>query len=122
MQDLVGIVRREDEMLQALKSLAELRSQADNASVPGNREYNSAWHAALDLQNLIVVSEMVTLAALERKESRGAQFRDDYPAKNDAYGGFNIVLWKGEGGEVKLRREPIPPMPEDLKQVIEEMK
>ncbi len=122
MQDLVGIVRREDEMLQAMKSLADLRLQTDSASVPGNREYNSAWHAALDLQNLIVVSEMVTLAALERKESRGAQFRDDYPTKNDEYGGFNIVLWKGAGGEIKLRREPIPPMPVDLKQVIEEMK
>jgi succinate dehydrogenase flavoprotein subunit len=68
------------------------------------------------------VSEMVTLAALERKESRGAQFRDDYPTKNDEYGAFNIVLWKGARGEIKLRREPIPPMPVDLKQVIEEMK
>jgi succinate dehydrogenase / fumarate reductase flavoprotein subunit len=122
MQDLVGIVRQEDEMLEALKRLADLQSRAENASVPGNREYNSAWHAALDLQNLIVVSEMVTLAALERKESRGAQFRDDFPTKSDAYGGFNIVLWQGEGGKVMLRREPIPPMPEELQQVIEEMK
>jgi succinate dehydrogenase / fumarate reductase flavoprotein subunit len=122
MQDLVGIVRTEDEMLQALNTIQEYKKQADNAGVPGHREYNSAWHAALDLQNLIVVSEMVTRAALERKESRGAQFRDDYPTKNDAYAGFNIVVSKGASGEVQLRREMIPPMPDELKQIIQEMK
>jgi succinate dehydrogenase / fumarate reductase flavoprotein subunit len=122
MQDLVGIVRREDEMLQALDRIQEFKTQAERAGVPGHREYNSGWHTAIDLQNLIVVSEMVTRAALERKESRGAQFRDDYPTKNDEYGGFNIVVSKGASGEVKLRREPIPPMPEELKQIIQEMK
>jgi succinate dehydrogenase / fumarate reductase flavoprotein subunit len=109
-------------MLQALNTIQEYKKQADNAGVPGHREYNSAWHAALDLQNLIVVSEMVTRAALERKESRGAQFRDDYPTKNDAYAGFNIVVSKGASGEVQLRREMIPPMPDELKQIIQEMK
>jgi succinate dehydrogenase / fumarate reductase flavoprotein subunit len=122
MQDLVGIVRREDEMLQALHSIQEYKTQADHAGVPGHREYNSGWHTAIDLQNLIVVSEMITRAALERKESRGAQFRDDYPTKNDEYSGFNIVLSKGASGEVTLRREPIPPMPDELKQIIQEMK
>jgi len=68
------------------------------------------------------VSEMVTRAALERKESRGAQFRDDYPTKSDEYSGFNIVVSKGASGEVQLRREPIPQMPDELKQVIQEMK
>jgi succinate dehydrogenase / fumarate reductase flavoprotein subunit len=122
MQDLVGIVRREDEMLQALTTLQQYKADAERAGVPGHREYNAGWHTALDLQNLIVVSEMVTRAALERKESRGAQFREDYPTKNDEYGGFNIVVWKGASGEVQLRREPIPPMPEELKQIIQEMK
>jgi succinate dehydrogenase / fumarate reductase flavoprotein subunit len=122
MQDLVGIVRVEDEMLQALDKIQEFKTQAERAGVPGHREYNSGWHTALDLQNLIVVSEMVTRAALERKESRGAQFRDDYPTKNDAYGGFNIVLSKGVSGEVQLSRIPIPPMPDELKQIIQEMK
>jgi succinate dehydrogenase / fumarate reductase flavoprotein subunit len=122
MQDLVGIVRREDEMLQALEVLKQLKVEADRASVQGHREYNNGWHTAIDLQNLIIVSEMVTRAALERKESRGAQFREDYPAKDDKYGTFNIVLWKGPSGEVALRRETIPPMPDELKQIIEEMK
>jgi succinate dehydrogenase / fumarate reductase flavoprotein subunit len=122
MQDLVGIVRREDEMLQALNTIQELKTQAERAGVPGHREYNTSWHTAIDLQNLIIVSEIIARAALERKESRGAQFRDDYPTKNDEYGGFNIVVWKGSAGEVKLRREPIPPMPDELKQIIQEMK
>jgi succinate dehydrogenase / fumarate reductase flavoprotein subunit len=122
MQDLVGIVRREDEMLRALTTLQQYKAEAENAGVPGHREYNAGWHTAIDLQNLIVVSEMVTRAALERKESRGAQFREDYPTKNDEYGKFNIVVWKGPSGEVELRREPIPPMPDELKQIIQEMK
>ncbi len=122
MQDLVGIVRREDEMLQALNTIQELKTQAERAGVPGHREYNTGWHTAIDLQNMIIVSEMIARAALERKESRGAQFREDYPTKNDEYGNFNIVVWKGASGEVKLRREPIPPMPDELKQIIQEMK
>ncbi|HEV2522497.1 MAG TPA: fumarate reductase/succinate dehydrogenase flavoprotein subunit [Candidatus Acidoferrales bacterium] len=122
MQDLVGIVRQEDEMLQALSTIQEYKKQAESVGVPGHREYNTAWHAALDLQNLVLVSEMITRAALERKESRGAQFRDDYPTKSEEYSGFNIVISKDASGDVKLRREPIPPMPEELKQIIQEMK
>jgi succinate dehydrogenase / fumarate reductase, flavoprotein subunit len=122
MQDLVGIVRTEDEMLQALNVIEQLKKQAEIAGVPGHREYNAGWHTAIDLQNLIVVSEIIALSALERKESRGAQFRDDYPTKSEEYGGFNIVAWKSAAGEIKLRREPIPPMPEELKQIIQEMK
>src|SRR6202049_3121336 len=88
MQELVGIVRVENEMLKALNKIQEFKRQAERAGVPGHREYNSGWHTALDLQNLIVVSEMVTRAALERKESRGAQFRDDYPTKRDEHRGL----------------------------------
>ncbi len=122
MQDLVGIVRQEQEMLQALDRLRELKVASDRVGVDGNREYNSGWHTALDLHNLLTVSEIITRAALERKESRGAHFRDDFPAKDERYGGFNIVVQKGAGDEMQLTREPIPAMREDLKQIIEEMK
>ena len=122
MQDLVGIVRREEEIRRALDTLKTLRERARNVSVTGNREYNPGWHTALDLQNLITVSEIVARAALERKESRGGHFRDDFPDKDPAYGKFNIVIRRGASGEMQVTREPIPEMREDLKQIIEENK
>jgi succinate dehydrogenase / fumarate reductase flavoprotein subunit len=122
MQDLVGIVRQEQEMLQALDRIRELRIASEAVSVDGNREYNAGWHTALDLHNMLTVSEVVTRAALERRESRGAHFRDDFPAKEEQFGKFNIVARKGANGAVQLTREPIPPMREDLQQIIEEMK
>jgi succinate dehydrogenase / fumarate reductase flavoprotein subunit len=122
MQDLVGIVRREEEMERALAELARLRQQAETIGVPGTREYNPGWHTALDLPNLFTVSEAVTRAALERKESRGAQFRDDYPEKDEAYGKFNIVLRRGPDGEMQLSREPLPALSPELQAVIQEMK
>jgi succinate dehydrogenase / fumarate reductase, flavoprotein subunit len=122
MQDLVGIVRQEKEMLQALEHIEQLKARVERVGVSGNREYNPGWHAAIDLNNLLTVSEMVTKAALERKESRGAHFRDDYPAKDEQFGSFNIVIRKGAGGEMLVMREPIPEMPAELKQIIEEMK
>jgi len=122
MQDLVGIVRQEKEMLQALERIEQLKARAQLVGVSGNREYNPGWHTAIDLNNLLTVSEMVTRAALERKESRGAHFRDDYPAKDDKFGSFNIVIRKGPGGDPQIMREPIPEMPAELKQIIEEMK
>jgi len=122
MQDLVGIVRQEKEMLQALERIEQLKARAQLVGVSGNREYNPGWHTAIDLNNLLTVSEMVTRAALDRKESRGAHFRDDYPAKDDKFGSFNIVIRKGPGGDPQIMREPIPEMPAELKQIIEEMK
>jgi succinate dehydrogenase / fumarate reductase flavoprotein subunit len=122
MQELVGIVRQEPEMFQALERIRELKAASERVSVDGNREYNAGWHTALDLHSLLTVSEIVTCAALERKESRGAHFRDDFPAKDKHYDGFNIVVRKGAGGEMQLTREPIPPMREDLQQIIQEMK
>ena len=122
MQDLVGIVRQEQEMLQALERIRELKIASASVSVDGNREYNSGWHTALDLHNLLTVSEIVAYSALERKESRGAHFRDDFPAKDEQFGKFNIVARKAPNGEVRLTREPIPPLREDLKQITEEMK
>ena len=122
MQDLVGIVRQEKEMLQALEHIREFQARAGRVGVHGHREYNPGWHTAVDLHNLLTVSEMVTRAALERKESRGAHFRDDFPAKDDKFGSFNIVIQKGSSGEMQVRREPILEMPPELKQIIEEMK
>jgi succinate dehydrogenase / fumarate reductase flavoprotein subunit len=122
MQDLVGIVRQEKEMLQALERIEQLKARAQRVGVSGNREYNPGWHTAIDLNNLLTVAEIVTMAALERKESRGAHFRDDYPAKDNKFGSCNIVIRKGADGEPQIMREPIPEMPVELKQIIEEMK
>jgi succinate dehydrogenase / fumarate reductase, flavoprotein subunit len=122
MQDLVGIVRQEKEMLQALERIEQLKLRAQRIGVTGNREYNPGWHTAIDLNNMLTVSEMVTRAALEREESRGAHFRDNYPAKDNKFGSFNIVIRKGAGGDPQIMREPIPEMPAELKQIIEEMK
>ncbi len=122
MQDLVGIVRNENEMRQALGRIDDFKTQAENAAVAGNREYNPGWHTALDLKNLLTVSGAITRAALERKESRGAQFREDYPQKDDAFGKVNTILSRAPDGSMQIRLEPLPEMPQYLKQVIEEMK
>jgi succinate dehydrogenase / fumarate reductase flavoprotein subunit len=122
MQELVGIVRQEQEMLQALDRIGELKEASERVSVDGNREYNNGWHTALDLQNLLTVSEMVARAALERKESRGAHFREDYPSKSEEFGKFNFVLRKGADGGMEFTPVPIPPIRDDLKQIIQEMK
>jgi succinate dehydrogenase / fumarate reductase flavoprotein subunit len=122
MQDLVGIVRQEDEMLRALDCIQQLKTRAARAAVVGHREYNNGWHTSIDLHNMLTVSEIITRSALERKESRGAHFRDDYPAKDDSFEQFNILARKGSGGEVRVEREAIPPMPAELKEIIQEMK
>jgi succinate dehydrogenase flavoprotein subunit len=122
MQDLVGIVRREEELKKALAALQQLGRRARQAGVLGNREYNPGWHAALDLSNLLLVSEAITRAALERKESRGAHFRDDYPHRDETAGKFNLIIRRGPDGEIQISREPLPEMPAELKQIIEEVK
>jgi succinate dehydrogenase / fumarate reductase, flavoprotein subunit len=120
MQDLVGIVRNESEMREAFGKIGGFKKRAEKAAVTGNREYNPGWHTALDLKNLLTVSEAITLAALERKESRGAQFRDDYPDKNEQFAKVNTMIAKAADGSMQVRLEPLPEMPEYLKQVIEE--
>jgi succinate dehydrogenase / fumarate reductase flavoprotein subunit len=122
MQDLVGIVRNESEMREALEAINGFKKRAEKAAVTGNREYNPGWHTALDLENLLIVSEAITRAALERKESRGAQFREDYPDKDNAFGKVNTIVSKAADGSMQVRLEPLPEMPEYLRQVIEEMK
>jgi succinate dehydrogenase / fumarate reductase flavoprotein subunit len=122
MQDLVGIVRNEPEMRRALGCIEELRARAHRVGVGGHREYNPGWHASLDLHSLLIVSEAITRSALERKESRGGHFRDDFPDKTPQYATFNFVVRKGRAGEMEVSRAPIPPMPDELKQIIEDMK
>jgi len=122
MQELVGIVRTENEMKKGLEAVAALKERSKRVAAPGNREYNPGWHTALDLENLLTVSEAVARAAIERKESRGAHFREDYPAKDAAWGKTTLVLRKGKDGEMELLREPIPETPAALKQIIEENK
>jgi succinate dehydrogenase / fumarate reductase flavoprotein subunit len=89
--------------------------------VPGNREYNPGWHTALDLRHLIIVSEAIARSALERRESRGGHFRDDYPEKDPAFATFNSVVRRDPDGTMRLERAPIPPLPAELQAIIEEM-
>jgi len=122
MQNNVGIVRNEMEMKTALDHLKNFWERAYRVSVSGHREFNPGWHTALDLKNLLVVSEAITQAALERKESRGAQFREDYPKKEERFAKVNTMISKAPDGSIQIRLEALPEMPDYLKQVIEEMK
>jgi succinate dehydrogenase / fumarate reductase flavoprotein subunit len=122
MQDNVGIVRIESEMQHALEALKKFNERAANAGVVGHREFNPGWHTALDLKNLLTVSEAITRAAIERKESRGAQFREDYPNKEEKFAKVNTMISKAEDGSMQVRLDPLPEMPDYLKRVIEEMK
>ncbi|HXH06291.1 MAG TPA: hypothetical protein VNI83_06840, partial [Vicinamibacterales bacterium] len=119
MQDLVGIVRREDELCEALGRLEVLKQRAGRVGVCGNREYNPGWHTALDLHNLLVAAEAITRSALARRESRGAHFREDCPDKDDRFGRVNIVVRKGPDGAMAVGEVPIPPMPDELRRILE---
>ena len=122
MQANVGIVRLQNEMEFALDGIQKLKARAAKVAVQGHLEYNPGWHTAIDLKHLLTVSEAITLCSLDRKESRGGHFREDFPNKDPEAQKYNNVISKAADGSMKLRREPIPAMREDLKQVIEEMK
>src|SRR5690349_14127562 len=122
MQNLVGIVRTESEMQQALHELDALKARAARAGITGHREYNPGWHTSIDLKNLLTVSEAITRSAIERKESRGGHFREDFQDKNPEYATFNIVTSRAADGSMDVRRVPLPAMPAELKQIIEEQK
>jgi succinate dehydrogenase / fumarate reductase flavoprotein subunit len=122
MQDLVGIVRTESEMQKALDEIGKLRERADRVGVVGNREYNNGWHTAIDVGNMLIVSEAITRAALLRKESRGAQFREDFPIKDTEWGKYNIVVRRKADSEMLADKRALMPLPAELKTVIEEMK
>ena len=122
MQELVGIARSEENLTRALEEIQRLAEKARTVHAIGNREYNAGWHTALDLDNLLTVSEAIALAALERRASIGAHSRDDYPEKEEPGGGkYNTVIQKTPDSEMTIRRNPIPELPEDLHAIIEEM-
>ena len=124
MQALVGIVGLESEMQEALRAHRSSSRSARRASASsGHREYHAGWHTALDLRNLLTVSEAIARSAIERKESRGGHFREDYPDKVAEFGTINIMVKQGSRGDAcRSSRVPLPPMPDHLKQVIEEQK
>jgi succinate dehydrogenase / fumarate reductase flavoprotein subunit len=115
-------VRNEHELQVALEHLQTFWQRTNHIGVTGNRDFNPGWHTALDLKNLLAVSEAITRAALERKESRGAQFREDYPEKDERFSKVNTVISRASDGTMQIRLEPLPEMPDYLKQIIEEMK
>ena len=120
MQAKAGIIREAGKLEEALGDVAGLWERLRRVPVPGNREYNPAWHTWIDLHNLLTVSEAVIRAALERTESRGAHTRDDHPDKDPAWGEVNLTVRRGADGEMSLARRPIPEMPDELKRIIEE--
>jgi succinate dehydrogenase / fumarate reductase flavoprotein subunit len=122
MHTLVGIVRLEAEMQDALVKIRQLNERQSRVGVDGHREYHSGWHTAIDLRNLLSVSEAITRSAIERKESRGGHFREDYQEKLPEYATFNVMVKQVAGGGMQVSRIPIPPLPDELKQVIEEQK
>ncbi len=122
MQGLVGIVRTESEMREAITRIAALNERAARVGVAGHREYNAGWHTCLDLRNLLTVSEAIARSAVERKESRGGHFREDFPEKAAEFATFNHTIRRAADGSMQLGRVPLPDMPAELKQVVEEQK
>jgi succinate dehydrogenase / fumarate reductase flavoprotein subunit len=122
MQKLVGIVRVEGEMAEALEKLKTLRKRTEAIGCVGGRAYNPGWQTALDLPHQLMVSEAIARAGIERKESRGAHFRDDYPEKRPEFASVNIAITRGDDDRMTITREPATPMPPELKNIIEEMK
>jgi succinate dehydrogenase / fumarate reductase flavoprotein subunit len=118
MQSLVGIVRVDSELREALTRIAGLRERAREVAVEGGRAYNPGWHAAIELESLLTVAECSAVAALERTESRGGHTRQDYPTTDPAWGRTNVVLRLKNGG-LSPAREPLPEMPEDLRRLVE---
>ena len=120
MQNLVGIIRTGSELEEAIEKIQSYKVRAQHTSVEGNRQYNPGWHLAMDLRSLLTVSEAAALAALERTESRGAHTRDDYPETNPEFGKVNVVIRMGPDGQPQVSQKPLPEMPEELRQVMEE--
>ncbi|MFC5718876.1 fumarate reductase/succinate dehydrogenase flavoprotein subunit [Streptomyces gamaensis] len=125
MNDLVGIIRKGPEMEEALRRLSGLRARSRRAGVEGHRQFNPGWHLALDLRNMLLVSECVARAALERTESRGGHTRDDHPEMDRRWRRVNLVCRLAEDstepaaadpllGRIRLERRPMPPVRPDL--------
>jgi succinate dehydrogenase / fumarate reductase flavoprotein subunit len=117
MQHLVGIVRTNDDLHAALDKIDGLRARAAKAKVGGNIQYNPGWHLALDLKNMLDISEAVTRAALERTESRGAHTREDHPDTEAEWGKVNVVV-RQRDGRIGVFHEPLAPPPDELRQLL----
>jgi succinate dehydrogenase / fumarate reductase flavoprotein subunit len=113
MNDLVGIIRTAEEMQEALDRLERLKARAATVSVEGHRQFNPGWHLALDLDNMLLVSECIARAALARQESRGGHTRDDFPAMDSAWRRVNLVC-RLDGDGIAVTRQPLPSMPLEL--------
>ncbi len=121
MQNLVGIIRTESELKKALDVIDRLKERARNLKVEGNRQYNPGWHLALDLHSLLSFAEAATVAAIERKESRGGHTRDDYPNTDPKFAKTNIII-RCKNSDLMASQEPLPEMPDELKLLLEEKK
>ena len=122
MQAKVGIIRTKEELDEAIVDLKNFESRR-LASYPGSsRKYNSGWHQALDLKNMVDISYAATLAALTREESRGGHTRDDFPVPDEEYWGKTLNIIYMEDGEIKIRQDPVIEMREDLQDAIKEVK
>ena len=122
MQAKVGIIRTKAELDEAINDLKDFESRRLSAYPGSSRKYNSGWHQALDLKNMVDVSYAATLAAVTREESRGGHTRDDFPVPDDDYWGNTLNIIYMENGEIKIRQEPIAEMRADLKDAIKEVK
>ncbi|HET7533790.1 MAG TPA: fumarate reductase/succinate dehydrogenase flavoprotein subunit [Nocardioidaceae bacterium] len=123
MQRLVGIIRKAEELRESLVEIDRLKERAKHLTVEGHRQYNPGWHLALDLKNMLVVSECIAKAALEREESRGGHTRDDFPKPDPDWGAKNLVLTlPGDAldSAVQLKHQSLPVMPGELKALFEE--
>jgi len=119
MQDLVGIIRTESELLEAKDKLVELSERAAKISVEGNRSFNPGWHLALDVESMLACARCTTLGAIERRESRGGHTREDYPKPDPEFEKLNMVT-RQSGGEIVVVPEPKPVMPSELAALFEE--
>ena len=119
MNDLVGLIRTATEMSDALERIAALCERSEQLTVEGDQRFNPGWHLAIDLRNMLLISECIARAALERKESRGGHTRDDYPMTDPEWGKINLAV-KLEDNKVTVTQQPLPEMPAELKQFFEE--
>ncbi|GEP35995.1 succinate dehydrogenase flavoprotein subunit [Nocardioides szechwanensis] len=120
MNDLVGIIRTAPELEQSLREIAAFKERAAAMKVEGHRQYNPGWHLALDLRNMLIVSESIAKAALAREESRGGHTRDDFPGPDAVWGTKNLVVnLDADGTGVELTEKPLPEMPDELKKYFE---
>ncbi|MGZ4454856.1 MAG: fumarate reductase/succinate dehydrogenase flavoprotein subunit [Nocardioides sp.] len=121
MNDLVGIIRTAAELEESLTEVEAFKERAKAMKVEGHRQYNPGWHLALDLRNMLIVSECIAKAALARQESRGGHTRDDFPGPSAEWGTKNLVVTlNAEGTGVDLHEKPLPVMPDELKKYFEE--